>query len=106
MAKKSTRRSSDDGGLTGVLGLLFALLLIAGIKACAADPAGAERAAQDFGFTQAHVTSTHYVWPAINGCSEKDMVGYDMTALNSAGQPVELITCNGMFKAFTVRVAR
>jgi hypothetical protein len=91
--------------ILGTLGVLvLAVGLVWGFGAITHNPEGAVSAATSMGFTQVEVQKSGIFFPGFRGCSDKDYSYYKITALNSQGQPVDLLVCKGLFKGYTVRV--
>jgi hypothetical protein len=95
-------------GVTYVVGgLLFLVVLFAVIfgSGFMVSADGAINAAQSDGFSQVKIVAEHRVLASITaGCDSSDAAGFEMTAVNAAGQKVNLTVCGGWpFKGFTVR---
>ncbi|MBP9852368.1 MAG: hypothetical protein QG629_545 [Patescibacteria group bacterium] len=90
--------------ITGLAVATVALNISAGFVADARI--GAEKA-EDFangsGYSDARVTEVNHIAVGLQGCDQKDAVGYEMTAKNSAGDIVNIIACGGLFKGLTLR---
>ena len=92
-------------------GILVAIAIIAGLGAliyggCRLwdSDAGVVEAVEKQGFINAEIVSKKRFWVSWRGCSGSDSVGYEMTALNTRGERVDLIVCGGrLLKGYTVR---
>jgi hypothetical protein len=86
-----------------ILGLLAAIGFAVAMTAGARDDAGALHAAEASGFRDPALRDVSY-WTQISGCSKGDSVTYQIEAHTRDGEPVALVVCGGLWKAFTVRV--
>lgn len=92
--------------LAGAAVLAGVLLLGRGCTAVVEQTYGTDDAvatAEDMGFTNPEVTEVNRWLPGLQGCDEKDSIGFEMTATNAQGREVDLLVCKGLFKGATLR---
>ena len=86
--------------------VMFLVITLIGVAHCGywVDNSVACQATETMGMRECHVQDRHDIVPALAGCGRDDSVAFDVIAVNSSGQRVNLITCCGaIFKGCTVR---
>ncbi len=97
----SSRSSELPLWLYGVL--IVAFVVIQQLIAHGISENNAVRAAEGSGYTNVKVIDRHTIFPNFQGCGKEDMVMFDVTGTDAQGVEREMIVCDGLFKAATVR---
>ena len=83
---------------------IVGILVFPFIRGLMVDDGIASRAASARGFTEIVVKDRTNILPIFKGCSAQDAAAFNITAVNPAGDKVDLVVCAGWpFKGATVR---
>lgn len=86
-----------------IVGIALAVVLILATCMATDDKDAPLRALRNAGFRDAVVERSDFAWP-LSGCGEDDAAAHTVSAVNPAGQRVQLLVCCGVWsKACTIR---
>lgn len=84
---------------------ILTALLLTGCGEVATSPEQAKRTAETMGWSDVTVTKRHGTAPTWFGCSDKDVVAYEVSGKNPKGVSAEATVCCGWpLKGCTMRV--
>jgi hypothetical protein len=85
-----------------ILGLV---VVLCGCGEVATSPEQAVKTAETMGWSNVRVTERHGMAPSLYGCSDKDVVAYEISGKNPRGDSAAATVCCGWpFKGCTMRI--
>jgi hypothetical protein len=84
--------------------VMVLLLILLTVRGSCNAPESAIEASVKAGFSEVNVLQHHYLFVALQGCSNSDAAKFDMIGKNPSGKAVHFSVCQGfLFKDSTIR---
>ncbi len=90
------------GSILGFVVVIFVLSLLF-CRGIYVSPDRSMATLEKSGFTEVQVKSRNIFFVGLQGCGKDDVVGFNASAINAAGDRVDIMTCHGFFKGGTIR---
>lgn len=100
--RRKRQRQNLGFALIG-LGLLLGALILMLLAARIPSGARAERAVENLGMSNAHVTHRGLAWGVLGGCKQDDITKFTVKATDPRGQTRTIEVCAPVLGGYTIR---